>query len=128
MMQDAMLTLTSCKYCDLASYSKVIDINQLDYYLWVYLDPDCTRNAQFIKGHELIDNPKDIIFPDTFVRPSTSWIRVKTDNINKNPGLHIYKFMFVDRYTDDVFFLYMSYIIHRTDVEKPYVYMKRDNS
>ena len=128
MTQDNVLTLTSCKYKDLAKHSKVINVNELDYYLWVYLNPNDVRDAHFIKGSELTDNKPIIVFPDTFIRPSTSWIRMKTDNLNKEPGLHVYKFTFVNVHTDSEFSIYANYIIQRSDVNKPYIYMKRNEA
>ena len=127
MTQDIMLTLTSCKYSDLAKHSKVINICELDYFLWVYLNPEYVRDAYFLCGSELADDPLTI-YPDTFTRPSTSWIRVKVDDLNKDIGLHIYKFSFVDRTTGDSFSLYANYIIQRSDEEKPYIYMKRNEN
>ncbi len=128
MTQDNVLTLTSCKYKDLAKHSKVINVNELDYYLWVYLNPDDVRDAHFLGGRELTDGEPVITFPDSFVRPSTSWIRMKCDNLNKQPGLHVYKFTFVNRCTNDSFAIYANYIIQRSDVNKPYIYMKRNET
>ena len=128
MTEETILTLTACTYKDLAKHSKVININELEYYLWVYLNPEQVREAFFLQGQEVNPKGKPIItFCDTFVRPSTSWIRIKTDDLNKSVGLHIYKFSFVNPKTDDTFSLYMNYIIQREDVDKPYVYIQRDD-
>ena len=127
MMTDNMLTLTSCKYSDLAKHSKVINIEELDYFLWVYLNPELVRDCHFVYGCEMSDEPVPT-FPDTFQRPSTSWIRIKVDNLNTAIGLHIYKFMFANTMTDDVFSVYANYIIQRSNQEKPYIYIKRENS
>lgn len=124
-VQDNILTLTSCKYSDLPKYSVVINEKEIEYFLWVYLNPDYVRDASFIGAREVTDDKPVITFPDTFVRPSTSWIRMKTDNLNKKPGLHIYKLQFVIPSTDETFSLYANYIIQRSDVDKPYVYMNR---
>ena len=127
MTQDNILTLTSCKYKDLPKYSTVINSNELEYFLWVYLNPEYVRDATFISAQELTDDVPVITFPNTFIRPSTSWIRMKTDNLNQKPGLHIYRFQFANPQTNDVFSLYANYVIQTSDVEKPYIYMKRDN-
>lgn len=126
MTQDNVRTLTSCKYCDLAKYSTVMNVNELEYFLWVYLNPDDVRDAYFIGANEVTDEVPVPIFPDTFTRPSTSWIRMKTDNLNTKPGLHIYRFQFVNPHTDDTFSIYANYVIQRSDVNKPYIYMKRN--
>lgn len=126
MMTDNMLTLTSCKYSDLAKHSKVINPCELDYFLWVYLNPEAVRDAYFNYACELSDDPVPT-FPDTFRRASTSWIQIRSDHLNKEIGLHIYKFCFIDRYTGDEFSLYMNYIIQREDQDKPYIYMHSNN-
>ncbi len=124
-MQDNVITLTSCKYSDLAKYSTVVNINELDYYLWVYLNPEYVRDAYFIGASEVTDEVPVITFPDTFTRPSTSWIRIKSENLNLTPGLHVYKFMFVEPHSDTSFAIYANYIIQRSDVDKPYIYIER---
>lgn len=127
MTQDTTLTLTSCKYSDLAKHSKVINVDELDYFLWIYLNPEYVRDSYFVCGSEMSNNPR-ITFHDTFTRPSTSWIRVKTSDLNKEIGLHTYKFLFADRITSDTFSLYANYIIQSDNQEKPYIYMKRDSN
>ena len=126
MTQDTTLTLTSCRYSDLAKHSKVINVDELEYFLWVYLNPEYVRDALFLYGAEISDDPVPV-FPDTFKRPSTSWIQIKSDNLNKSIGLHTYKFGFVTPETGDTFSLYMNYIIQRSDQAKPYISMKRND-
>ena len=124
---DNILTLTSCKYSDLSKYSTVMNVNEMEYFLWVYLNPEYVRDAYFLGANVVTDDTPVITFTDTFTRPSTSWIRMKTDNLNKKPGLHIYRFQFVIPSTNEVFSIYANYIIQRSDVDKPYIYMKRDD-
>ena len=128
-LEDNIFTLTASNYNDIAKHSKVVNVNELDYFLWVYLNPEDVRDAYFLSACEVIKPGQDAVttFTDTFERKSTSWIQIKTDFINKKTGLHIYKLNFVN-YTNDVTFsLYASYTIQRDDEEKPYIYMKRDN-
>ena len=125
MMADNVLTLTTCRYKDLAKHSKVINIGEMDYYLWAYLNPEDVRDAYLLYGCELSDDPTTT-YPDTFKWVSTSWIQVKVDDLNRHVGLHIYKLAFVNKITNDEFSLYFNYIIQRSDEEKPYLYMKRD--
>ena len=127
MTQDNVLTLTSCRYSELSRYSTVISKSELEYFLWVYLNPEYVRDALFLGASEVTDAEPVITFPDTFTRPSTSWIRMKTDNLNQEPGLHVYRLNFVYPCTNDTFSLYVNYVIQRSDLDKPYIYINREN-
>lgn len=126
---DKATILYSCSYEDLAKNSKVFNLSTLNYHLWIYLDPETVRDAYFNRAYEIgthADNTK--IFPDTFIRDNTCWIRANMQYLNLKPGKHTIKLEFVDRYTDVDFSLYISYIIQDDDPEKPYVYMKADGA
>jgi len=129
MIADNVTSLISCKYEDLPKYSKVFNLNTLNYHLWIYLDPDDMRDACFLGAEEIgPDANNSTIFPDTFVRESQCWIRVNSGYINRKPGKHTLKLSFVNRYTDTDFSLYASYYIQDDNPEKPYVYMNPDSS
>lgn len=128
MTRDAGTILQSCEYKDLAKNCKVFNLSTLNYHLWIYLNPEMVRDTYFNKAFEIgpdADNSK--IFPDTFIREGI-WIRVNMQYLNLKPGKHTIQLDFVDRYTDDDFSLYVSYIIQDDNPEKPYVYMKEDGA
>ena len=120
------MQLESCKYDDLGKYSKVFNVNEIEYHLWIYLNPEDTRDAVFLKAYECGPNHwEDPTLPlGIFERESVCWIRAVTASLNMEPGKHTYKIMMVDRYTDTDFSLYVSYYIQDDNVDKPYVYMK----
>lgn len=127
MTQDKVMQLNASTYENLAKHSKVFNKATLEYHLWIYLDPEDIRNAYFIEAKEIgpnADNSK--LFPDTFERQGQCWIRVNTEYIDTTAGKHTLKLSFVDRFTDDDFSLYVSYIIQDDDPEKPYVYMGQE--
>ena len=129
MVADKIMQLESCRYDDLAKYSKVFSKNELEYHLWIYLNPEEVRNAYFIKAREVgpnADNSK--IFPDTFEREGQCWIRVNTAYINTEVGKHTLKLMFVDSFTDTDFSLYVSYYIQDDNPARPYVYMHQEEN
>lgn len=126
MVDDKGMVLIACKYSDISKYTKVFNANALEYHLWIYLNPEDVRDAYFIKAEEIgTDANNTTIYPDTFVRDSTCWIRANTGYLNLDIGNHIIKLSFVDRYTDTDFSLYVSYYIQNDNPEKPYVYMKK---
>ena len=129
MTKDAATTLQACIYEDLAKHSKVFNLTTLDYHLWIYLDPEMVRDAYFSEAKEIgLEADNSRIFPDTFTREGTCWIRANMQYLNLKPGKHTIKLDFVERYTSTDFSLYISYFIQDDNPEKPYVYMKEDGS
>ena len=127
--EDKIMSLESCRYEDLAKYSKVFNINTIEYHLWIYLNPEDVRDAVFLEAKEIgpnADNSK--LYPDTFVRDSQCWIRANTMWLDTSIGKHTIKLWFVNRYTDTDFSLYVSYYIQDDNPDKPYVYMKKDGA
>lgn len=120
------LILEACPYEDLPQHSKVFNIYSVEYHLWIYLEPDTVRDAVFLGAEEIGPNADNSrIFPDTFERESQCWIRVNRGYIGNTIGKHTIKLMFVDRYTDTDFSLFVSYYMQNDNPEKPYVYMHK---
>ena len=127
--EDKIMSLQACTYKDLPNYTKVFNLNTIEYHLWIYLNPEDVRDTAFLGAEEIgpgADNSQ--LFTDTFKRESQCWIQVKTNFLNKKIGKHTYKLSFVNRWTDTDFSLYVSYYIQNSDPEKPYVYMKDDGA
>lgn len=127
MVADNIMMLEACKYDDLAKHTKVFNKNELEYHLWIYLNPEDVRDAYFDSAKEIgpdADNSR--IYPDTFTRESQCWIRANTDWLSASPGKHTFKLSMIDRFTDTDFSLYVSFYIQDDNPEKPYVYMHKD--
>lgn len=122
-----VLQIDACEYKDIARNTPVLNLDQVEYYLWIHLGPEISSECYFYEAAELDKEHGPIIFPDSFVRKSPTWIKVKTDSLDKSPGLHIYRLSFVDRVTDDPFSLFFGYIIQDDNPDKPYIYMKRES-
>ena len=56
--------------------------------------------------------------------PDKPWVDISKSILDVTAGSHLYRLSFIDIYTNDIFFVYFSYIIQDKDVEKPYLYMK----
>lgn len=125
-MEDKIMSLQSCKYDDLAKYTKVFNLSTIEYHLWIYLNPEDVRDCYFLGAKEIgPDSDNATIYPDTFVRESTCWIRANTAYLNTSIGKHTFRLSFVNRYTDTDFSLYISYYIQQDNPVKDYVYMKQ---
>lgn len=125
MSEEKAMVIEAVSYEKAIQNSKVYNRSQLEYHLWINLNPEQVREAYFVEAAEIgpdADNSK--IFGDTFIRESTCWIRANTPYLNHKIGKHVYKLSFVDRFTDTDFSLYFSYIIQDDCPEKPYVYIK----
>ena len=121
-------SLIAASYEDMPKNNKVFNLAELDYFLYVKLEPPLS-SAWYL--YRIEEKQKDgtlhrMHFPDTVRKESPTWLKFTTDFINKEIGLHIYKITFVDTVTDVVTSLWFSYTIQNDNPDKPYVYMKRD--
>lgn len=122
--QDKVMSLNACTYKDLPSNSRVFNSKTLDYYMWIYLNPEDVRGCQFVKAEEITyGSASQDFYPDTFSRESQCWIRVTTHFIDTSIGNHIIRLYFVESVTGTEFSLYVSYYIQDDNPEKPYVYI-----
>ena len=124
--QEKVMSLNACAYKDLPSNSKVFNSMTIEYYMWVYLNPEDVRGCNFLRAEEItLGADHQGFYPDTFSRESQCWIRVATKFIDTSIGNHVIRLYFVECATGTEFSLYVSYYIQNDDPEKPYVYMKK---
>lgn len=126
--RDKVTSLNASTYEELSNNIKVFNSATTNYHLWIYLNAEDVRDAYFIGAKEIGHNADNLkIFPDTFVRESTCWIRVNFGYLGNKVGKHIIKLDFVNRYTDDDFSLYVGYYLQNNNPDKPYVYMHNED-
>lgn len=53
------------------------------------------------------------------------WLQVYTCGLNLSPGFHLYRFIFTENDTGAVSALYFAYNMQSSEIDKPYIYMKR---
>lgn len=121
-------TLTATSHGDMAKNNKVFNLAELDYFLYVRLEPPLSTAWYLYRIEEKQKDGtlKEMPFDKTVKRESPTWLKFKTDFINKEIGLHIYKVTFVNTVTDVLASLWFSYTIQNDNPDKPYVYMTRD--
>lgn len=121
-------TLIASTYEEISRNSKVLNLAELDYFLYVKLEPPLTSEWYLYRIEEKTKDGtlKKMRFPDTVRKESPTWLKFTTDFINKEIGMHSYKITFVDTVTDVLTSLWFAYIIQSDNPDKPYVYMKRE--
>ena len=127
MSNEKEIVVNACGYKDLAKNCKIYNKNELEYFTWIYLDPEDVRDATLLDVQEMNDGPTDFRYNHNVIqRKSTCWLRCITEFLNLLPGKHTYKISMINRVTDSVFSLYISYIIQDDNPDKPYKYMKEE--
>lgn len=121
-------TLIASTYEEISKNSKIFNLAELDYFLYVKLEPPLSSEWYLYRIEEKMKDGslKKIHFPDTVRKESPTWLKFTTDFINKEIGMHTYKITFVDTKTDVLISLWFAYIIQNDNPDKPYVYMNRE--
>ena len=109
----------------LASFSKVFSIHEIEYFLFIEIPEVFARQFELYQI-ECVDHDA-VPLTDSWEHESGRiWYRVRSSMLNMNPGYHIYRLLFVNKFTDDTSSLYISYVIQDNTPDKPYIYMNRD--
>lgn len=123
------VTCIPAKYQDeVFSDVMIINLQTVPHFLYVSIpdrlhlntnlfEIECTDNSDYTIDVSLLHECKNIKYP---------WIRIPSSMMNLEDGQHTYKLSFINILTDDVFSLYISYIIQNDNPDKPYIYMNRD--
>lgn len=121
-------SLESCTYDDISKYSKVINLNTLEYFLWIHIPEDISRNFELFQIDQVSPKLSEITNFKLFVKRDCRkpWLRITSKILDTSVGMHTYRLQFVNRCTDDVVSLYFCYIIQNDNPDKPYVYMDKD--
>lgn len=122
-------TLVATKHDDMFRYRKVFNLTEIDYYLYVKLEPPLASIWYLYKVEEKMKDGSLVELPISsgeVVRQSPTWLKFQTNFIDTSVGLHVYKLTFVHTVTNIVATLWFSYTIQNDNPDKPYIYMKRD--
>lgn len=119
-------TLAAVPFKDLAAECKVFNLNEFSYFLWVRLTPPLPYEYYLYRVEEVKETLQKVPFPGAFMYESPTWMKVKTDFINKEIGQHTYKLTYINRISGVELPLYFRYIVQSDNPDKPYVYMHRD--
>lgn len=115
--------------CDtLDKYQKPV-IHKYDKQYYTYVHIPHYLNSNYNIFQLLCMAPKRIeikLNPYTDREPNKPWIRIISDILDWDIGLHIYQLSLVNKYSNDVVSVYFGYIVQDDDPEKPYIYMNRE--
>lgn len=117
--------LQACNYASIPSNTHVFNKYEIDKYVWIKL-PDCMPSSYKLYDiWEIVPNKSVVKYEDNMCRDCNRlWLKVNTSIISLDSGIHIYQLKFVDVYTDNIYLLYVGYIIQDNNPDKPYIYMK----
>lgn len=119
--------LIACNYNELPSNTPVINRNEVEYVTWIKIPADFGRDFILYEVNEIVPENKEVEFLNVIEQQCCKpWLKATSSELNLEPGHHVYKISFVNRFTNDTSSLYFSYIIQDDDPDKPYVYMDRD--
>lgn len=113
-------------YNDAVAQFKVLSIFEVSDTVHIHIPEDVSTRGELFAISELLPDTHDMDFPqEGIVRvPDKPWVDISKSVLDVTSGSHLYRLSFIDIYTNDIFFVYFSYIIQDKDVEKPYIYMK----
>ena len=120
--------LEACFYTQLPTYTPVFNLSTIEYFTWIHLPISCIERCGSLFEVAEVNSSSDATAIDMTREGNKPWLKVRSSTLNLAPGQHIYKLSFVDVHTDDVFSLYISYIIQDDNPERPYIYMRRDDA
>lgn len=109
---------------EVGANTPVWNLLEVNYYVWVDIDPRRTRTAKLYQISE-VDGKGGLkpIAMNAIHKSSPTWLRIYSQVLNMTEGYHKYRIDFVDTVTNSSFYLYFAYIIQNDNPEKPYVYM-----
>lgn len=125
MTSDPVFSLKAVLHKDLYKETKLFSIHDMEYFLWVKVDPLIARDYKFYEFDEVDSKKKyDLSIQDFCSHDNHRvWFKFNSMLLNRDPGQHVYRMHFVNIKNESTISLYFSYIVQREDVDKPYIYM-----
>ena len=123
-----VFNLPAVPHKDAASGNRIFSTAEIDYFLFVRVPQDFGRHYELYQVDEVADTIEKLCCKGLWEHDrGRPWYRFKSENLNMDPGYHMYRLSFVNYSTNDTSQLYISYIIQSNNPEKPYMYMDKEN-
>lgn len=116
------------KKSDLASNTPLINVDEIEYFLWIEVPNDIFRDYRLVDVAELGENITPYCILKYTQYAGGPWYKVDTSMLNKRPGYHRYCMKMVNIHTDDVVSIFFAYILQDDSPEKPYKYMENSQT
>ena len=97
-MTKPVIQLTACNYSDIGRNTPVLNKQQLDYYMYVYISPDVDRLATLVDVTEITGTYSAPALEGAFDKDSPCWIKVTTGLINYLTKNYLTIFIYYLRY------------------------------
>ena len=122
-MSNIVCKVDACKYDQLSKHTPVFNLNQFEYFLYVYLSPDSCKGLQLFQLDEITKCSRELPVVGNVVRENNCWLKINSNILNKKSGQHLYKLHLIDTVSHEISYLFFSYIIQDDNPDKPYIYM-----
>ena len=122
------VTIQSTKMQDLPSHTEVFNLAEIPDIICVKL-PDSLPRDMDLSGIFDLTNNKDIEFADNVTREEHKpWIDINSSILDMTAGQHVYRLIFAKEGLKLTATCWFSYIIQDNFVDKPYIYMNREDN
>lgn len=119
-----MFQLDAVEYKDVASNSKSFSSSEIQYHLFVRIDPNLAHEFELYQVDEIREKAELAYDRHLWEHdPGRIWYRFRSSMLNMQPGYHIYRMSLVSTRTHDTLVRYFAYVIQSNDPYKPYDYM-----
>lgn len=121
-----VFSIDSCTYDKLAATTRVFNIEEFEYFLYVKVDPSIAKCFEMYQLDDITDAAKPVCHKLLWEHTKHSiWYKFKSGMLNKDPGYHVYRMHMVNTCTNDVLSLYFGYTVQTNTPERPYYYMEK---
>lgn len=112
---------------DVPKNTIIINKNQLEDVMHVYISPELARDFKMFEIHELTDFGLVEISLSDNVKMVRNWVDIKMSALNVKSGQHSYRISLFNKCEKITLSVYFSYIVQDDNPDKPYVYMDGSN-
>lgn len=122
------VTIQSAKMQELSKYTEVFNVAEIPDIICVKL-PDSMPRDLDLSGIYCLDTNTDVEFEGSVTRNEhRPWIDISKDILDIKAGQHVYRLTFSKEDVSLTATCWFSYIVQDNFVDKPYIYMKREDS
>ena len=128
-MDYPVFSLKSTTYRKVSTVNQVFNLYQFEPYLWVEIPHELNFDFSFggvfyLTRNSDDDDIEDDITPYCEREPFKPWIKIQSDKLSKDIGLHTYRIELINRFSNDVVSMYFNYTVQNDNPPEPYNYMK----
>lgn len=122
------VTVQSCKMIDLPMNTEVFNLAEIPEIICVKLPDSMPRDMELSGIFDLYAN-EDLDYSEFVTRDENKpWLDIRSSILDMTVGQHVYRLTFSRLGYSLTATCWFSYIIQDNHVDKPYVYMKREEN